>query len=35
MNSTTDRNFRVLSAFYKRLLENKGAKVFIEANIQK
>ena len=34
-NTITDKNFRIVSAFYKQLLENKGAKVFIEANTQK
>lgn len=30
----SDKNFRTISEFYRKLLESKGAKVFIEANIQ-
>jgi hypothetical protein len=32
---TADWKYRIVSGFYKKVLESKGAKVFIEANLQK
>lgn len=33
-NAEADRAFRIVSEFYAKMLEAKGARVFIEANIQ-
>jgi len=32
-NNTNDQKYRIVSEFYRKLLENKGAKVTISANI--
>ncbi|TAH40045.1 MAG: hypothetical protein EYC69_12095 [Bacteroidetes bacterium] len=33
LNIKEDERFQIVSGFYKKMLENKGAKVFIQANI--
>jgi hypothetical protein len=32
-NTKEDERFQIVSGFYKKMFENKGAKVFIQANI--